>query len=236
MKRLGIIAGLLLLLAGVLALYLLALSQLRAGQDSEEDETALTSPVIDGAALSGGEGIPNPYLGRWELSAYDPAPLIPDFSLPATHGEDFRLSDYRGRFLLVYFGFLTCPDVCPTTLADLSRVMQELGALANEVQVVFITVDPERDSLLTLARYLAAFDENFIGLRGEEAALLPLKEQFGVTAVRRPVESSLGYTVDHTTSVFVLNPEGYLVGRIPYGTERASVAEQVEAVIQAELD
>jgi protein SCO1/2 len=128
--------------------------------------------------------------------------------LPDTSGQVRRLADFRGKALVVFFGFTHCPDVCPTTLADLARVMESLGADANRVQVLFITVDPERDTPEDLAKYVAAFDKRFIALRGDLPATQRVAKDFKVYFEKRKEGDS--YTVDHSAQSYVFDPQGRL--------------------------
>jgi protein SCO1/2 len=163
-------------------------------------------------------------------SLLDP-PLIPaDFSLPATTSSgNFRLSDQRGKVVLLYFGFMACPDFCPSTLAKMQQLKQHLGAQADQVVVVFVTVDPERDTLDRLGIFLAGFDPAFIGVWPEGAALEALRAEFLVTVNRRLLpDSALGYTLDHTTAVYIIDPQGRWVGRFPYEAPAADMAKDLQ--------
>ena len=120
----------------------------------------------------------------------EPFPLE-DFALPSTTGQDFTLSAQKGKVTLIYFGYLTCPDFCPTTMAELQRVVRDLGDGSEQVTVAMVTVDPERDSIDKLQIYLQAFDDRFIGVRGDDEALQPVLTEFGVQAIKREVDSPL---------------------------------------------
>jgi protein SCO1/2 len=128
--------------------------------------------------------------------------------LPDTSGKVRRLADFRGKAVVVFFGFTHCPDVCPTTLADLGGVMKQLGPEAERVQVVFITVDPERDTPADLDRYVHAFDKRFIALRGDPAATQRVAKDFKIFYEKRKEGGS--YTVDHSAQSYVFDPQGRL--------------------------
>ena len=128
--------------------------------------------------------------------------------LADTSGKLRHLSDFRGKAVVVFFGFTHCPDVCPTTLADLSRVMEALGADADRVQVLFITVDPERDTPEDLGKYVHAFDPRFVALRGDAAATQRVAKDFKIYYEKRKQGDS--YTVDHSAQSYVFDPRGRL--------------------------
>jgi protein SCO1/2 len=128
--------------------------------------------------------------------------------LPDTSGKVRRLADFRGKAVVVFFGFTHCPDVCPTTLADLAGVVKGLGPDADRVQVLFITVDPERDTPADLDQYVHAFDKRFIGLRGDPAATQRVAKDFKIYYEKRKEGS--GYTVDHSAQSYVFDPQGRL--------------------------
>ena len=128
--------------------------------------------------------------------------------LADTSGKLRHLSDFRGKAVVVFFGFTHCPDVCPTTLADLARVMEDLGAEANRVQVLFITVDPERDAPESLGSYVHAFDPRFIALRGDPDATQRVAKDFKIYYEKRKQGDS--YTVDHSAQSYVFDPQGRL--------------------------
>ena len=126
------------------------------------------------------------------------------------HGQPRRLEDFRGKAVVLFFGFTHCPDVCPTTLADMAQVMRQLGPLAGRVQVLFVTVDPERDTPEALAKYVPAFDPGFLGLRGDLEATRAAAKEFKVYFEKRPGKTPGDYTIDHSAQTYVLDPEGRL--------------------------
>jgi protein SCO1/2 len=128
--------------------------------------------------------------------------------LADTSGKLRHLSDFRGKAVVVFFGFTHCPDVCPTTLADLSRVMEALGADADRVQVLFITVDPERDTPEDLGKYVHAFDPRFVALRGDAETTQRVAKDFKIYYEKRKQGDS--YTVDHSAQSYVFDPRGRL--------------------------
>ena len=138
-----------------------------------------------------------------------PPNLAPDFTLTAHTGQPFRLSEQRGKVVLLFFGFTHCPDVCPTALSDMAAVFRRLGADADQIQVAFITIDPARDTPEVVSKYVKLFDPRFIGLAGDQAAIDPIVKAYGVTVQRRELpDSALGYTMDHSAYMYVIDKSG----------------------------
>jgi protein SCO1/2 len=133
-----------------------------------------------------------------------------DFALTDHNGRPRTLADYRGKAVVVFFGYTQCPDVCPTTLATLAEAMKALGPEADRVQVLFVTVDPERDTQALLAQYVPAFDPRFVGLYGDAAATERVAKEFKVIYQKQPGATPASYTVDHSAGVFVFDPQGRL--------------------------
>jgi protein SCO1/2 len=131
-----------------------------------------------------------------------------DFALTDHNGVPRNLASFRGKVVLVFFGYTQCPDVCPTTMAELAGVMKELGPQADQVQVLFITVDPERDTQQLLAEYVPAFDKRFLGLRGDAAATAKVAKEFKVFYAKVPGKQPGSYSMDHTAGSYVFDKEG----------------------------
>ncbi|OLL33480.1 cytochrome c oxidase assembly protein [Burkholderia sp. SRS-W-2-2016] len=135
-----------------------------------------------------------------------------DFSLPDTSGKVHTLADYKGKVVVLFFGYTHCPDVCPTTMAELSQALQQLGPEdAKRVQVLFVTVDPERDTPQLLAQYVPAFNPTFVGLRPEnDAQLAKVAKDFRVYYAKAPGKTPDSYTMDHTAASYVFDTDGKL--------------------------
>ncbi|MBK9117966.1 MAG: SCO family protein [Betaproteobacteria bacterium] len=133
-----------------------------------------------------------------------------DFALTDHAGKPVTLADFRGKAVVMFFGYTQCPDVCPTTLATLSAAMKALGPDADRVQVLFVTVDPDRDTQTLLAQYVPAFDPRFVGLHGDAAATERVAKEFKVLYQKQPGASPGSYTVDHSAGVFMFDPQGRL--------------------------
>ena len=133
-----------------------------------------------------------------------------DFALTDHLGQARTLADYRGKVVVVFFGFTQCPDVCPTTLAEMAQALRELGPRADKVQVLFVTVDPERDTQALLAQYVPAFDARFVGLRGDAEATARTAKEFKVFYQKVSGSTPGSYSIDHTAGSYVFDPQGRL--------------------------
>ena len=134
-----------------------------------------------------------------------------DFSLLDPDGKVRTLSDFKGKAVVIFFGYTQCPDVCPTTLTEMQQVMTLLGPQADKVQVLFITVDPDRDTAAILKQYVTAFDKRFLGLRpADQAALEKVAKDFMIYYKQVPGTSAGSYTIDHTAGSYAFDPEGHL--------------------------
>jgi protein SCO1/2 len=148
-----------------------------------------------------------------------------DFTLMASTGEPKSLTDFRGQYVVLYFGYTYCPDVCPTTMNDLKQMAAELGETRmKDVQVILISVDPERDTPEQLATYTGFFHPSFIGMTGTVPEIQAVASQFGIFFERQPGSENTNYLVDHTSAVTVIDPEGYVRIIFPYGVSGADMA------------
>ena len=148
-------------------------------------------------------------------------------------GQPKTLADYRGKVVVVSFGFTHCPDVCPTTLADLAKAVRLLGPDASRVQVLFVTVDPRRDTPEVLRQYVPSFHPDFVALRGDEAATAAAAKAFHVYAKERPGSSPDTYTVDHSSQSFVLDREGRMRLILPHGIKPEAVASDLRVLMNS---
>ncbi len=140
-----------------------------------------------------------------------------DFQLVDHNGKPRTLADYRGKAVVVFFGYTQCPDVCPTTLAELAEAMKRLGPDADRVQVLFVTVDPERDTPDLLSKYVPAFDPRFVGLYGDADATARTAKEFKIIYQKQPGQTPGTYTMDHSAGTFVFDPNGKLRVYVGYG-------------------
>ena len=152
---------------------------------------------------------------------------VTDFSLDASTGERLSLSDFRGKPVLIYFGYTFCPDVCPTTLTDLKEMMAALGKKADDIQVIMVSVDPERDTPEQLAAYLQYFDPRFIGMTGTKEEIDAAATQFGVFYEAHEGTAATGYLVDHTSTTALVDDEGYLREIFSFETPGEDIAADI---------
>jgi protein SCO1/2 len=170
---------------------------------------------------------------RFRGTVLEPPNVAPDFTIADQYGQPFRLSDQRGKVVVLYFGFTSCPDICPTTLADLAAVQRELGADAERLQVALITVDPERDTQERLARYVQTFDPTFVGLRPTQPELATLLKAYGATAIKRELpDSALGYTMDHSGFMYVIDAAGNWREVFSHGAAVEDIASDLRHLIR----
>ena len=184
--------------------------------------------IVLGLALMlvGWKVLAQPY--TYQGSLIDPPVPAADFQLNNQHGDTFHLSEQRGKVVLIFFGYTHCPDVCPVALSEFKQVKKQLGDLADQVEFVFITVDPERDTAEVLGQYLANFDPTFIGLSGTPDELEPVYKSYGVYHEKTDTGSAAGYLVDHTARMYVIDAQGNWRLTYPFGME---VEKQVEDLV-----
>jgi protein SCO1/2 len=154
-----------------------------------------------------------------------------DFAMPDHNGKMRTLADFKGKAVVVFFGFTQCPDVCPTTMAEMANVMQRLGPLADKVQVLFVTVDPERDTPELLSKYVPAFDPRFLGLVGDKVATEKMAKEFRVFYQKVPGKEPGSYTMDHTAGSYVFDPQGRLRLFVRHGQGTEPIAHDLKLLL-----
>ena len=152
-----------------------------------------------------------------------------ELALTGHDGKPRTLADFRGRVVVLFFGFTHCPDICPTTLADVAAVMKKLGKDADRVQVLMVTVDPERDTPEVLSKYVPAFDPRFIGLYGDAAATQRAAKEFKIFYEKRKAGGS--YSVDHSGQSYVIDPQGRLRLFVRHDRIAQDLAEDLRALL-----
>jgi protein SCO1 len=175
-----------------------------------------------------------PQSAQFSGRALVPPPAAMDFTLQASDGSEFQLSQQRGKVVLLNFGYTFCPDVCPTTLVELSQVRARLGDAAKRVQTAFITLDPERDTPERLSIYTKAFDPTFIGLTGSTEQLAHVRTMYGVVAEKETSQgTSAGYLIAHSAYTYVIDPDGRLRLLFPFGMSVEEMADDIMQLLRS---
>jgi protein SCO1/2 len=159
--------------------------------------------------------------------------LGPDFRLTDHNGKERSLADFRGKVVAIFFGYTHCPDVCPTTLSDMANAVKALGPDGGRVQVLFVTVDPKRDTPELLRNYVPAFNPTFLGLYGDAAATAKVTKDFKIYAAERPGRTPESYTVDHSAQTLVFDTRGKLRLMLPYGSPGEKIASDLKILLNS---
>jgi protein SCO1/2 len=165
-----------------------------------------------------------------KAGVFTPAHAAPEFNLSGSDGAPLNLARHRGKVVALAFGFSHCADVCPVTLATLAQARKTLGPQGRDMQVVYVTVDPERDDAATLKTWLAAFDPTFVGGTGSKQALEAVDKLYGVSAAK--VATPGGYAIGHSSSVYLIDREGRLRAMMPYGHAAEDYAHDVRLLMR----
>jgi cytochrome oxidase Cu insertion factor (SCO1/SenC/PrrC family) len=192
--------------------------------------------VVAGAitALAAGAWVLQSWLAGREPSQGE-ALIESDFSLDDHTGNPVSDEDFEGKWQLVFFGFTSCPDVCPTTLSDVSAVLEQLGDGAEQVQPLFITVDPERDTPEVMAEYVANFDPRIVGLTGSMEQIKQAAQAFRAYYAKVEQEGQAdGYTMDHSAFLYLMSPDGEYAAHFSVRDEPAAIADQIRAYLEGE--
>ncbi|HXJ41446.1 MAG TPA: SCO family protein [Bryobacteraceae bacterium] len=164
---------------------------------------------------------------------FEPPREAPAFSLDGSDGKKLSLRDHLGKVVILEFGFTFCPAVCPITLARLKEVHRKLGSAASDVQLIFVTVDPERDSPERLREYLAAFNPSFLGATGTPDELAVVQKAYGVVAKQVVAKDpALKYEVNHSTSLYLVDRQGKMRGLVPYGTPADDIVHDLNILLK----
>jgi protein SCO1 len=155
-----------------------------------------------------------------------------NFSLPDVNGQTKTLADFKGKIPIVFFGFAQCPDVCPTTMAEIAEVKKSLGKDGEKVTAIFITVDPERDTAQVLKAYMESFDPSFTALRGSPEQVAQLAKDFKVYYKKVDGKTPTSYTYDHTAASFVFDAEGKLRLYTRYGMGAQALADDLKILLR----
>ncbi len=156
-----------------------------------------------------------PPVAAFKAGMFDPPRAAPDFSLQGSTGHELKMSQYRGKVVLLAFGFSSCTAVCPITLNTFAVARRKLGPAAADVQVIYITVDPERDVPARLAKYLGSFDATFVGGTGTAGELSAVRKDYGISAEKKVIDAD--YTYVHSSFAYLIDRSGRIRGLMPYG-------------------
>ncbi|USX26137.1 SCO family protein [Oxalobacteraceae bacterium OTU3CINTB1] len=155
-----------------------------------------------------------------------------DFALTDHTGKPRTLADYKGKVVVMFFGFTQCPDVCPTTMAEMSAVMKELGPQAGQVQVLFVTVDPERDTKELLSQYVPAFDKRFVGLYGTPEQTAATAKEFKVFYAKVEGKTPGSYSIDHTAASYIFDRNGKVRLLVRHNQGPAPIVHDIKQLLQ----
>jgi protein SCO1/2 len=172
-------------------------------------------------------------------------PAAPKFRLTDVTGANFgkalaltdhtgtarTLADFQGKVVVIFFGYTQCPDVCPTTLAEMAQVMKELGADSAKVQVLFVSVDPERDTRELVRQYVTAFHPSFLGMTGDAEATARVAKEFKIYVQKQPAKNG-GYSVDHSAGTFILDAQGRLRLFAQYGAGAQALSDDIRTLLK----
>lgn len=147
------------------------------------------------------------------------------------NGQRRTLEEFKGKVVALFFGYTHCPDVCPTTMADLRQVMRLLGPKADEVQVLFVTLDPERDTQEVLAKFVPSFDKRFIGLRGSKEETEATAKNFKIFMSKVESKGKSDYTIDHSAGMYVYDKNGKIRLYVDYGEKPADIANDIKTIL-----
>jgi protein SCO1/2 len=187
------------------------------------DLSTISSLVVAAALIIGG---PTAYAERARVTVGGP------FTLIAPDGTAVTDATYRGKWLLVFFGYTSCPDLCPTTLIEIGHALKALGPSAARLQPIFITVDPQRDTPEVMGRYTAAFDSRIVGLTGSPRQIAAVAQEYGAYSASRKTGAGVDdYVVDHSTYIYVMDPQGKFVRGLAFDTPSGRIAETLRQLL-----
>lgn len=173
------------------------------------------------------EGSAGGFVGTDITGADFPKPL----TLTDHHGKLRTMSDFKGKAVILFFGFTHCPDVCPTTMLDLKNTMKLLGDQADDVQVLFVTVDPRRDTQEVLAQFVPSFDQRFLGLRGSLQETAETLGNFKIYYLEVPGKTGTDYSIDHSAGMYAFDKEGKVRLYLGYGQKPADIASDIKKLL-----
>jgi len=181
-----------------------------------------TAPVV------GAQEMPSPG-ALMDALMWGKEPVGGPFALTDQNGRLRTDTEFRGKFILLYFGYTHCPDICPADVLSITLAMQGLGERADKLQPIFVTLDPERDTQAHLGDYLGSFDPRWIGLTGDPATIRKIALAYKIWFAKSADAQGADYSIDHTTAIFLINREGNYIGFLPPGTEPERIVQALRA-------
>ena len=157
------------------------------------------------------------------------ARLNPSFELTSHLGKSTNIDDFSGKVVAVFFGFTHCPDICPTTMYELKAIKDSLGSDGDMLQVIFVSLDPERDSIEVLEKFIPSFDPSFIGLTGTAAEIKKIAGQYKI--YYQKVGDDESYTIDHSSAIYLIDKKGDIRIRHPYGSSQKMIVNDIRALL-----
>lgn len=191
----------------------------------------VTLCAVVALTLAGCKPAPQPL--EFQSTDITGAAFARDFSLIDHNGQTRTLADFRGKVVAIFFGYVHCPDVCPTTLSDFAAALQLLGPLAGKVQVIFVTVDPQRDTPALLRQFVPAFNPSFLGMYSDAETLEKLAKEYKVVYQKSSVKAEDDYLIDHSAGTYVYDPQGNLRLLISYGSGPDVIAQDLTLLLAA---
>jgi protein SCO1/2 len=185
----------------------------------------LAAPLLFASSLLASEG-------PLKSGTFDPPRMAPEFTLQGSDGTQLEVGRLRGKVVALAFGYTHCPEICPTTLAKLAKARKALGTQGRDLQVVYVTVDPERDDPATMRAFLASFDASFLGGSGSAAQLQGVYKDYGVLVKKWPGKGPHAYGVEHSTFVLLIDREGRLRAMVPYGKSAEDIAHDARELLK----
>lgn len=196
---------------------------------------ALLFSLLLAAAVSVSAANAAPAAGKLKSGTFDPPRMAPPIVQPAADGKPFSLEKLRGKVVVLEFGYTSCADVCPVSLSLLQQARERLGPLRDKLQVVFVTVDPERDSAPRLKAYLAQFDPGFIGLTGSAEQMAAIRNAYGIAATKKMAGGGKDdYTMGHSSYLYFIDPQGRLRALMPFGRPADDIVHDVTLLLQGQ--
>ena len=147
------------------------------------------------------------------------------------NGKPRTLDEFKGKAVALFFGYTHCPDVCPSTMTDMKRTMKLLGSKADELQVLFVTLDPDRDTQAVLAKFVPSFDQRFLGLYGDTAQIEATAKTFKIFVNKVPTKKGSDYTIDHSAGMYVFDKQGKIRLYVDYGQKPEDIANDIKQIL-----